>query len=146
MAAIGNRWTAFALAAACVVLLAGAFLAPFALPGDDPSDVVTRQTARVAVVFWGLAAGTLLVRRRETARWAWTLACGAYLVHVATAFDRVHATRLGLAAIDAAHERRWGVMPALRGTRIELVPLAEAVSQLRLVPPEEYAAAEAFFG
>jgi phosphofructokinase-like protein len=63
-----------------------------------------------------------------------------------TAFDRVLATRLGLAAIDAAHERRWGVMPALRGTKIELVPLAEAVAELRTVPPEEYAAAEAFFG
>ena len=63
-----------------------------------------------------------------------------------TAFDRVLATRLGLAAIDAAHERRWGVMPALRGTRIELVPLAEAVAELRTVPPEEYAAAATFFG
>ena len=37
-----------------------------------------------------------------------------------TAFDRVLATRLGLAAVDAANEERWGVMPALRGTRIEL--------------------------
>jgi phosphofructokinase-like protein len=63
-----------------------------------------------------------------------------------TAFDRVLATRLGLAAIDAAHEGRWGVMPALKGTRIELVPLAEAVAQLRTVPPEDYTAAEAFFG
>ncbi len=63
-----------------------------------------------------------------------------------TAFDRVLATRLGLAAIDAAHERRWGVMPALLGTRIELVPLGEAVSQMRTVPPEDYAAAAAFFG
>jgi phosphofructokinase-like protein len=63
-----------------------------------------------------------------------------------TAFDRVLATRLGLAAIDAAHEGNWGVMPALRGTRIELVPLSEAVASLRLVPPEEYEAAAAFFG
>jgi ATP-dependent phosphofructokinase / diphosphate-dependent phosphofructokinase len=63
-----------------------------------------------------------------------------------TAFDRVLATRLGLAAIDAAHEGRFGTMPALRGTRIELVPLGEAVSQLRTVPAEDYAAAEAFFG
>ena len=37
-----------------------------------------------------------------------------------TAFDRVLATRLGVAAIDAAHERRWGTMSALRGTKIEL--------------------------
>ena len=63
-----------------------------------------------------------------------------------TAFDRVLATRLGLAAIDAAHEERWGVMPALKGTKIELVPLGEAVADLRMVPDEEYAAAEAFFG
>src|SRR3954470_1054117 len=63
-----------------------------------------------------------------------------------TALDRVLATRLGLAAVDAAHERRFGTMPALRGTRIELVPLADAVADLRTVPPEEYAAAEAFFG
>jgi 6-phosphofructokinase 1 len=63
-----------------------------------------------------------------------------------TAFDRVLATRLGLAAIDAAHEQRFGMMPALRGARIELVPLADAVAQLRTVPAEDYAAAEAFFG
>jgi 6-phosphofructokinase 1 len=63
-----------------------------------------------------------------------------------TAFDRVLATRLGLAAIDAANDRRWGVMPALLGTRIELVELGDAVAKLRLVPEEEYAAAAAFFG
>src|ERR687896_1985279 len=63
-----------------------------------------------------------------------------------TAFDRVLATRLGLAAIDAAHDRKWGVMPALLGTRIELVALSDAVTNLRLVPEEEYAAAAAFFG
>src|SRR2546421_4122384 len=63
-----------------------------------------------------------------------------------TAFDRVLATRLGIAAIDPADERRWGVMPALRGQRIELVPLQEAVAELRTVPAEEYEAAATFFG
>jgi ATP-dependent phosphofructokinase / diphosphate-dependent phosphofructokinase len=63
-----------------------------------------------------------------------------------TAFDRVLATRLGVAAIDAAGEAQWGKMPALKGTRIELVNLGEAVSELRTVPPEEYAVAETFFG
>ena len=63
-----------------------------------------------------------------------------------TAFDRVLATRLGLAAIDAANERRWGFMPALRGTRIELVALSEAVAGLRTVPVEDYEAAQTFFG
>jgi 6-phosphofructokinase 1 len=63
-----------------------------------------------------------------------------------TAFDRVLATRLGLAAVDAATQERWGMMPALRSTRIELVPLAEAVAQLRTVSPEEYEDARPFFG
>jgi ATP-dependent phosphofructokinase / diphosphate-dependent phosphofructokinase len=63
-----------------------------------------------------------------------------------TAFDRVLATRLGIAAIDAADDRRWGVMPALRGQSIELVPLQEAVAELRTVPAEEYEVAETFFG
>ncbi len=63
-----------------------------------------------------------------------------------TAFDRVLATRLGIAAIDAANGRRWGVMPALRGQRIELLQLEEAVAQLRTVPVEEYEVAETFFG
>jgi phosphofructokinase-like protein len=63
-----------------------------------------------------------------------------------TAFDRVLATRFGIAAIDAASEGRWGMMPALHGTRIELVRLADAVKELRTVPPEEYETAQAFFG
>jgi ATP-dependent phosphofructokinase / diphosphate-dependent phosphofructokinase len=63
-----------------------------------------------------------------------------------TAFDRVLATRLGLAAADAASEARWGVMSALRGMRIELVPLSEAGADLRTVPVEDYEAAETFFG
>jgi 6-phosphofructokinase 1 len=63
-----------------------------------------------------------------------------------TAFDRVLATRLGLAAVDAANEGRWGTMPALRGTRVQLVPLSDAVADLRMVPVEDYEAAETFFG
>jgi phosphofructokinase-like protein len=63
-----------------------------------------------------------------------------------TAFDRVLATRLGVAAVDAANEGSWGAMPALRGTRIQLVALSEAVADLRTVAPEDYAAAEVFFG
>jgi 6-phosphofructokinase 1 len=50
----------------------------------------------------------------------------------------VLATRFGLAAIDAAHAGGWGMMTALRSTQIELVPLADAVAQVRTVPVEEY--------
>ncbi|HKN92969.1 MAG TPA: 6-phosphofructokinase [Thermoleophilaceae bacterium] len=63
-----------------------------------------------------------------------------------TAFDRVLATRLGAAAIDAVSQGKWGQMAALKSTRIELVPLGEAVAELKTVPAEEYEAAEAFFG
>jgi 6-phosphofructokinase 1 len=63
-----------------------------------------------------------------------------------TAFDRVLATRFGVAAIDAAHDRRWGTMPALRGPAVELVPLADAVSELRTVPPDELDVATPFLG
>jgi len=63
-----------------------------------------------------------------------------------TAFDRVLATRLGLAAIDAAHQGAWGMMPALRSTEIELVPIAEAVAQVRRVPVEEYERFGVLFG
>src|SRR5271170_2387024 len=63
-----------------------------------------------------------------------------------TAFDRVLATRFGLAAVAAVHEEAFGVMVALRGTDIIRVPLAEATRQLKLVPPQRYAEAEVFFG
>jgi 6-phosphofructokinase 1 len=63
-----------------------------------------------------------------------------------TAFDRVLATRLGIAAVDAASDARWGSMPALKGNHIELVALDEAVAELRTVPPDEYAVAQALSG
>ncbi len=63
-----------------------------------------------------------------------------------TAFDRVLATRFGLAAVDAAQEGAWGAMVALRGTDIVRVPLADATRELKLVSLERYAEAEVFFG
>ncbi|HEX8854025.1 MAG TPA: 6-phosphofructokinase [Thermoleophilaceae bacterium] len=63
-----------------------------------------------------------------------------------TAFDRVLATRFGVAAIDAATDGAWGMMPALRSTKIELVPLEDAVRELHTVSPEEIEVAEVFFG
>jgi len=63
-----------------------------------------------------------------------------------TAFDRWLATRFGLHAVDAVHDGDFGTMMALRGTRIDRVPLSEGTGQLKLVQPEEYAEAEVFFG
>jgi phosphofructokinase-like protein len=61
-------------------------------------------------------------------------------------FDRVLATRFGLAAVDAVHDGQSGVMVALRGTDIVRVPLTAATARLKLVPAERYAEAEVFFG
>jgi ATP-dependent phosphofructokinase / diphosphate-dependent phosphofructokinase len=61
-------------------------------------------------------------------------------------FDRVLATRFGLAALDAVHAGETGIMVALRGTDIVRVPLAEATAQLKLVPVDRYAEVEVFFG
>lgn len=63
-----------------------------------------------------------------------------------TAFDRILATRFGVHACDLALAGRSGVMVALRGTRIEPVPLQEAVSALRTVDPDFFRLASTFFG
>lgn len=49
-------------------------------------------------------------------------------------FDRVLATRYGVAAIDAVKEKDFGKMVALKGSEIVRVPLAEAVNKLKKVP------------
>jgi 6-phosphofructokinase 1 len=63
-----------------------------------------------------------------------------------TSFDRVLATRFGLHATIAAHEGATGQMVALQGTRIVLVPLADAVARLKTVPPARLAETAAFTG
>jgi ATP-dependent phosphofructokinase / diphosphate-dependent phosphofructokinase len=63
-----------------------------------------------------------------------------------TAFDRWLATRFGLRAVQAVAEKDFGKMMALRGTKINVVPLLEGTKELKLVTPEEYAEASVFFG
>ncbi len=63
-----------------------------------------------------------------------------------TAFDRVLATRLGVAAADAAADGRLGTMVAARGAGIQTVPLAEACAAVRGVDPALYDVARTFFG
>jgi phosphofructokinase-like protein len=60
--------------------------------------------------------------------------------------DRVLATRYGLKAADLVHEGRFGTMAALHGDQIVDVPLADAVAELKTVPPDWYEVAKAFFG
>ncbi len=64
-----------------------------------------------------------------------------------TAFDRVLATRFGIAAIEALHDGAFGSMVALRCGDIVRVPLAEAVTELKTVHPDLFrSVAVPFFG
>jgi ATP-dependent phosphofructokinase / diphosphate-dependent phosphofructokinase len=55
-----------------------------------------------------------------------------------TAFDRVLATRFGVAAVRAAHDGAFGSMVALRAGDIVLVPLAAAVAEAKTVDMRLY--------
>jgi 6-phosphofructokinase 1 len=63
-----------------------------------------------------------------------------------TAFDRVLATRLGMAAVRAAAAAEWGTMVSLRGTDIITVGLDEALETIKTVPESLYLEAEELFG
>jgi phosphofructokinase-like protein len=63
-----------------------------------------------------------------------------------TAYDRVLATRFGLRAIGAVHEKAFGTMVALKGDVIDLVPLGEAVTESKTVGPDFLDETAAFFG
>jgi 6-phosphofructokinase 1 len=60
-------------------------------------------------------------------------------------FDRVLATRLGVAAVDYVREGWFGYMPALKGGRILPVRLRDAVAVNRTVDLELYHLAQLFF-
>jgi len=62
------------------------------------------------------------------------------------AYDRVLATRFGVAAMRAVAGGRFGTMVALRGTAIVEVELSEALAEPKLLDPELYETAELFFG
>ena len=64
-----------------------------------------------------------------------------------TAYDRVLATRYGMAAVDAVMDGGlWGRMVSLTGTAITIVPLADALGRLKTVPQERYDEAAILFG
>jgi phosphofructokinase-like protein len=62
------------------------------------------------------------------------------------AFDRVLATRLGVAAMEAVAGGRFGTMVALHASQIVEVDLEEALREPKLLDPALYETAELFFG
>ena len=63
-----------------------------------------------------------------------------------TAFDRILATRYGIAAIDLVHEGRFDRMVSLKCNRIESVPFKDVVGKRKTVDLELYEIASVFFG
>jgi 6-phosphofructokinase 1 len=63
-----------------------------------------------------------------------------------TAFDRVLATRFGIAAIDAIHDDAFATMVALRAGDIVRVPLSAGTAEIKLIDPALYDVASVFFG
>lgn len=62
-----------------------------------------------------------------------------------TAFDRVLATRLGVAAVDRVHEQDFGKMIGLHGQQIGAVPLVEALQTPKRVPRDLFDRVAAIF-
>ncbi|WP_166876559.1 MULTISPECIES: ATP-dependent 6-phosphofructokinase [unclassified Salinibacterium] len=63
-----------------------------------------------------------------------------------TSYDRVLATRLGMAVLDLALDKQWGQMVALHGTDIVTVGFEEALGNLKTVPQARYDEARILFG
>lgn len=63
-----------------------------------------------------------------------------------TGFDRVLATRTGIAGADAVLNDRWGTLACLRGDQIVMVPLEEVAGQQKLVPEARYTEVRLNFG
>ena len=62
------------------------------------------------------------------------------------AFDRVLATRFGIAAIDLVHEGRFGQMVAIQGNVMVSVPLKDVIGKRKTVDPKLYEIGATFFG
>jgi 6-phosphofructokinase 1 len=65
---------------------------------------------------------------------------------IPTASDRILASRLGSAAVEALADEESGVMVGIRGPRIERVPLDEVVGKEQPLDPDLYRMAEVLAG
>jgi len=63
-----------------------------------------------------------------------------------TAYDRILATRFGVAAVELINENNFGKMVALQGNKIVPIDLSEAVSKQKTVDMDLYEISKIFFG
>ncbi|MBE7193562.1 MAG: 6-phosphofructokinase [Gordonia polyisoprenivorans] len=63
-----------------------------------------------------------------------------------TSFDRVLATRMGMATADLVADKYWGHMIALRGTEMHRITFDEALANPKTVPLDQYQEIRVIFG
>lgn len=63
-----------------------------------------------------------------------------------TPFDRILATRFGIAAIDLVHKKKFGNMVAFKANKMTYVPLEKVIGRRKKVDLELYDIASVFFG
>jgi hypothetical protein len=83
-----------------LVLLAAVLATPYASQSPTLGDDLIRNTVRVSLLYYAAAASLMLLlrpaewtarsSRGATARWFWSLAWAAYLVHLVMAFHHAH--------------------------------------------------------
>jgi hypothetical protein len=83
-----------------LVLLAAILAGPQVANASNPGDDLIRHTVRLSLLYYAVAAALMLRLRPEDwlaltargrlARWCWTLAWAAYVVHVGLAFHYAH--------------------------------------------------------
>lgn len=94
------RWLAGGSFVAWLLLLGGACAVPYLTASPSRADDLTRYTVRVTLLYYAAAASLMLLLRPGEwaagsdrgwlARWLWTLAWAAYLVHLGMAFHHYH--------------------------------------------------------
>jgi phosphofructokinase-like protein len=63
-----------------------------------------------------------------------------------TPFDRILATRFGIAAIDLVHQGQFGRVVAIQGNKIVSIPLKDIIGKRKTVDLNLYKTASVFFG
>ena len=96
----GAARTAGLVLAAWLLLLLVVLGAPYWADSPTRGDDLTRDTVRLSLAFYGVAASLMLrlragdwagqTRRGALARWCWTLAWATYLIHLGMAFHHYH--------------------------------------------------------
>jgi hypothetical protein len=89
MKAAARRLLPMALVPLWLTLMGCIMATPLVISLERPGDFYIRGTIYVSLAYWAVALA-LMLDRNPSARIAWALACCAYLVHVAMAFEWAH--------------------------------------------------------